>query len=369
MLICDAALLAPFRAEHRLWQGIPAIERTAGGRLFAAFYSGGETECMGNYAVVVKSDDGGSTFSEPIAAAWMGENARAFDAALWIDPLGRLWFVWAVMPECRAEFSVCPDPDAETLVWEPVRTLGHDIMLNKPIVTSQGDWLFPLAVWAEGLTAGLAGGSDGLHETGAHVVRSRDLGASFEKIGTVVAPGRWFDEHMLIERSDGTLAMYIRTRYGIGRAVSPDGGASWSGAADSGLGGPNSRFFIGRLRSGRILLVNHADFTGRNNLTAMLSEDDGATFPYRLCIDSRANVSYPDAVEGSDGFLYIVYDHERGAKYSPDEDYSGYAREILLAKITQEDILSGAVTDKDSRLGMVVSRLKPSAPRAEERHS
>ena len=357
MLITKPEELIRFCAANRLWQGIPAVERTANGRLFTAFYSGGETETWGNYAVVVMSDDGGKTFSEPIAAAYVGEESRAFDSALWIDPLGRLWFVWAVQPESRVEFALCDDPDADTLTWGSVRTLGYDIMLNKPIVTSKGDWLFPVAVWRPDLNAGTNCHSDGLHETGAHVICSRDRGETFEKIGTVSAPKRWFDEHMLIEKQNGEIEMYIRTEYGIGKAVSHDGGSTWEDAEDSGFGGPNSRFYIGRLRSGRVLLVNHVDFTGRNNLTALLSDDDGKTFPHKLLLDGRDSVSYPDVKEGEDGFLYIIYDRERGARYSKDVDYSQYAKEILLAKITEEDILCGELKHPGSELRMVVSKL------------
>lgn len=234
MLVTDKIMLEKYSSEKRLWQGIPGIERTAGGRMFACFYSGGENECMGNFAAVIMSDDG-KKFSEPIAVADMGADSRAFDCALWIDPLGRLWFVWAVMPVCRVEFSICDDPDANELKWGPVRTLGYDIMLNKPIVTKNGDWLFPVAVWKPGLVAGNDCVSDGLHETGAHVYRSRDLGDTFEKIGTVDAPERWYDEHILFEKQNSDIEMYIRTRYGIGKAVSHDGGASWSDAYDSGL--------------------------------------------------------------------------------------------------------------------------------------
>lgn len=357
MLITERSALTRFYSAQRKWQGIPAIERTGSGRIFAAFYSGGETECMGNFAAVVMSDDGGSTFGEPIAVAYMGEAARAFDSALWIDPLGRLWFVWAVMPECRVEFSICSDPDAPEPEWGPVRVLGHDIMLNKPIVTRVGDWLFPVAVWKPGLTAGIAGGSDGAHETGAHVIRSRDNGGTFEKIGTVVAEGRWYDEHMLIEKLNGDIEMYIRTSYGIARAVSSDSGCTWSAAEDSGFGGPNSRFYIGRLRSGRVLLINHYNFKGRNNLTAMLSDDDGRTFPHRLLLDGRSNVSYPDAKEGNDGYIYICYDHERGARYQPDVDYSSWAKEILMAKITEDDIIAGRLVSDGSRLNGIISKL------------
>ena len=357
MLVTGANQLEKYHAANRMWQGIPGIEITKGGRIFACFYSGGETECMGNFAAVTMSSDGGETFSEPIVVADMGPDSRTFDSALWIDPMNRLWFIWAVMPDSKVEFSICEDPDAAKPVWSEVRTLGYDIMLNKPIVASNGDWLFPVAVWRPDLVAGTECRPDGKHPTGAHVYRSRDFGKTFENIGTFVAPGRWFDEHMLIEKLNGDIEMYIRTTYGIGKAVSHDGGENWEDAGDSGFGGPNSRFYIGRLSSGRVLLVNHYNYKGRNNLTAMLSDDDGATFPSKLLIDGRENVSYPDVCEDDTGNIYIIYDRERGAKYDPALDYTDSAREILMAKITEADINAGKIVTDSSRLRMVVSAL------------
>ena len=89
----------------------------------------------------------------------------------------------------------------------------------------------------------------------------------------------------------------------------------------------------------------------------MLSEDDGRTFPYTLLLDGRSNVSYPDAVECEDGSIYLVYDRERGCfKNSLEEAYAD-AREILLSRITEEDILAGEVCGEKSFLRRVVSRL------------
>ena len=355
MLITDLELLKQHDSSARKWQGIPSIERTAKGRIFACWYSGGMTEPMGNYSLLVYSDDGGAHYTDPVAVADVGADGRAYDPTLWIDPKGRLWFIWSVMPKNRVEYVRCDDPDAEVLVWSDVRVLGYDVMLNKPIVTKNGDWLFPCAVWKKGLlSCGL--GSDG-NPIGAHVFRSRDCGESFERIGTVQARDGWYDEHMLLEKNDGAIEMYIRTKYGVAVSESRDGGETWTEACDCGFGGPNSRFHIRRLRSGRILLVNHYRFVGRSHMTAMLSEDDGKTYPYRLLLDERRDVSYPDAVEGEDGYLYVIYDRERGAHYHADRDYSSSAREILVAKVTEEDILAGELKDSESRLKEIVHKI------------
>lgn len=229
-------------------------------------------------------------------------------------------------------------------------------MMNKPIVRNDGEWLFPIAVWAKNILAGDVKSSVETDRK-AFVYLSNDAGDSFHRLGGVDAPQRSFDEHMVVELDENTLAMYIRTHYGIAVSYSYDGGNTWTEATDSGWGGPNSRFHVKKLQSGRLLLINHYRFSKRNNLTAMLSEDNGKTWKYKLLLDERKEVSYPDAVEGNDGYIYIVYDRERGAyKHSIEEAYA-CAREILLAKITEQDILEGKLTDRGSRLKMVVSRL------------
>lgn len=123
---------------------------TKRGRIFLTFYSGGVKEEIGNYVIVIKSDDGGNHFSEPIVIV-KEDNGRCFDPCLWIDPLGELWLTWAKCPDDGLYASVCRDPDAEELVWGEEFLVGHNVMMNKPIVVKSGEWLFPIAVWNDGI--------------------------------------------------------------------------------------------------------------------------------------------------------------------------------------------------------------------------
>ena len=92
-------------------------------------------------------------------------------------------------------------------------------------------------------------------------------------------------------------------------------------------------------------------------MTALISDDDGKTWCAQLLLDERSDVSYPDVKEAEDGYIYITYDRERGAyKHSMDEVYA-CAREILVARVTEEDILAGQVQDTGSYLKRVVSKL------------
>ena len=353
MLITDRETLKLYTAGHRLWQGIPGIEVTARGRAFVSFYSGGTKEQIGNFAIVVTSDGKGG-FTDAVLAAYE-EGHRCYDPGLWIDPRGRLWFFWACAPDHAVYASVCGNPDAEDLLWSPEFRIGGEVMMNKPTITENGDWLFPIAVWKRGVRAIGAEYDSEDEDRRAFVYRSRDGGNSFEKLGGADVPDRSFDEHMIIEMKDGTLAMFVRTTCGIGVAYSRDGGLTWDGGRDSGLGGPGSRFFIRRLSSGRILLINNAG-RRRTDLTAMLSEDEGRTWRYKLLIDGRDNVSYPDAAERN-GVIHIVYDRERGAFCESREAALSKAREVLYACVTEEDIIAGKLVSPDSRTGVVVSKL------------
>src|SRR4051812_29127783 len=79
---------AEYADSVRMYQGIPAIERAANGRLWAAWYGGGVTEDRYNYVMLVTSGDDGRTWS-PLKMVIDPDGdgpTRAYDPCLWIDP-------------------------------------------------------------------------------------------------------------------------------------------------------------------------------------------------------------------------------------------------------------------------------------------
>lgn len=357
MFFTDKMTLEKYGTDYRLWQGIPSIAVTPKGRVFICFYSGGLKEEIGNFVVLIKSDDGNS-YSEPIAVCEK-EGCRCFDPCLWIDPLQRLWLIWTCLPgEDEGAYAViCDNPDADELRWSEPFLIGYNVMMNKPTVLTTGEWLFPIAVWTEQFRRLFPKTFSVERETGAFVYKTVDNGKTFQKMGGVNLLNRSFDEHMILEKTNGNLVMYVRTVYGIGISYSFDRGLTWSKGEDSGIEGPSSRFHIKRLKSGRVLLINHYNFVGRNNLYALLSEDEGKTWKYKLLLDERNNVSYPDAFVTDDGVIHITYDRERGGFLNSLDDVYNEAREILYARITEADIIAGNLVDSNSRLKVVVSKL------------
>lgn len=358
-----------FQDTYRRWQGIPSIEVTAGGRVFINFYSGQDAEVGGNIMMLCVSDDHGRTFrSCATVVEHPDPECRIYDPNLWIAPDGRLWMfytqargfndgrsgVWA---------TICEEPDGETLIWSAPRRIANGIMMNKPIVTKKGEWLFPCAIWCD-TSGSVPAERHGLeNEQFSNVYASSDEGKTIVLRGHADVPDRSFDENMIVEKEDGTLWMLVRTFGGIGESFSADGGYTWTPGRKSHIDGPCSRFHIRRLKSGRLLLINHYQFVqridlddimqqgnvkswkGRSRLTALISEDDGQTWPYSLLLDERDEVSYPDAAEAKDGYIYVTYDHERVKE-----------REILMAKFTENDILNGQAVSPEAGFKILVNK-------------
>ena len=346
-----------YNDHRRTWQGIPGIEKTKGGRIFVGFYGGTHTESPGNYVLLVYSDDDGATFTTPYLAILPPTlNVRCFDECLWIDPNGALHLYWAqsygfMDGRIGVWESVCEEPDADEPKFSTPRRLANGIMMNKPIVLSTGEWLLTCSIYKDCNTSRTSDSTlptktlDFSEEMYSNVYISKDGGKTFTLGGHSAYEERYIDEHMCIEKKDGSIWMLIRARRGIGESTSYDKGMTWVDTKDSGLGGPGARFCIRRLKSGRMLLINHHEFVGRNNLKAMLSDDEGKTWKGFLMLDDRTPVTYPDMTEDDAGNIYVTYDFDRYGE-----------SEILMAKITEEDILQGKLVSESSYLRRIINK-------------
>lgn len=344
----------------RTWQGIPGIERSPEGRLFVCWYTGGAKEpSPDNTVLLTYSDDQGETFAEPVSMAGPRNGSRAFDPTLWRDPNGTLWYIFNRSDKETAEHGVyartCEHPDAPNPAWSGEFRVGYDeapfsFRMNKPVVLTTGEWIMPVTHAPEPVYDWFARGMQ-LQGVGISV----DSGRNWKLHGAVKSPP-WALENMIVELFDGRLWMLIRTGSGVlWQSFSSDGGRTWSPGEPSAIANPGSRFFIRRLASGNLLLVNHHSFTGRSHLTAHLSTDDGKTFNDGLLLDERSGVSYPDGVQAADGLIRVIYDRDRRG-----------AGEILLATFREEDVMAGQNVSSNVLLKQVINRLDRQAGGASE---
>jgi predicted neuraminidase len=336
---------------ERKYQGIPGIERAANGRLWATWYGGGEGEGIYNYIMLATSADDGNTWSDlkmvidPDGAG----KVRAFDPCLWRNPQGRLWLFWAQSYELfdgRAGVwaMVTKDSNDENPVWSQPRRIANGIMLNKPVVLKNGQWLLPCTIWNREPNDVFAKLNN---ERFSNVIVSKDNGLTFSLKGHADVPGRHCDEHMIVELKDGRLWMLVRTNYGIGQSFSSNKGKTWTKGEPSNIAHATARFFINRLSSGNLLLIKHGPIdkrTKRNNLTAYISKDDGKSWLGGLILDERSSVSYPDAVE-ADGVIYTIYDYSRHKE-----------KEILMVVFTEDDVLAQKGVSDKFRTKIIVNK-------------
>jgi hypothetical protein len=337
------------KAEHavtnRAFTGIPSMAVAPKGRLWSTWYAGVTPgEDSNNYVVLSTSGDGGVTWTEVLTVDPDASGpVRSFDPELWMSPDGRLFLFWAQMEKSRRDVELgvwcieTSEPEAAQPMWSKPRRISDGVMMCKPLVLSSGEWTLPISRWRE-------------HDESAQMIVSIDSGKTWTRRGGCNVPKdvRQFDEHMFVERKDGSLWLLVRTTYGIGESVSTDRGKTWPELKPSSILHTPSRFFISRLVSGNLLLVKHGPLdarTSRSHLTAYVSKDDGKTWNGGLMLDERAGVSYPDGQQTPDGLILVIYDYNRVSD-----------RNILMATFREEDVAAGKPVSNDLRLRQLVSK-------------
>ncbi len=356
---------ARYLDENRMFLCGPGITISRGGRLWVTFKSGDITEDEDNCTVVVTSGDRGETWSKPVIVVDIDGPVRTNDPGIWTDPNGKVTLMWGQVYgywDGRGGLwtMTAEDGDNENTIWtRPVR-LGDGYTKNKPFVTRDGKWLYLIEHMGPNARRGrYANGAamapeyihsiPQLHHANVYVSEDGGRSLRFYSQARIPEKDRTFQEHMIVEKKDGTLWMLGRTRYGIGEAFSRDQGRTWTEMAPArGIKGPSSRFFFKRLDSGNILLVKNGQEvdqpSNRTHMTAFLSEDDGVTWPYKFVLDPR-ETSYPDAVQDRAGTIYIVHDRERTG-----------AKGVAFHRITEQDVRAGRVVTDGSVVGSIANQ-------------
>jgi hypothetical protein len=327
---------------NRAFQGIPSMAVTPGGRLWTTWYAGVTPgEDHNNYVVLSTSGDNGKSWKEVLVVDPDADGPRrAFDPELWMTPEGKLRWSWSdrVGGDSKTDelwMIELTDPEAENSPRSKPSRLAAGVMMCKPLVLTTGEWVMPVCTW--------------FTEQSSKMIVSTDSGKTWSLRGGATLPkqDRLFDEHMFVERKDGSIWLLSRTKYGIGESVSTDRGKTWPDLQPSKLQHPSARFFIRRLSSGSLLLVKHGPLdkkTGRSHLTAFVSTDDGKTWGGGLLLDERSGVSYPDGQQDADGLIRIIYDYSRTG-----------TRHILMAAFREEDVAAGKDVSGSVKLRQLVS--------------
>ncbi|MBQ7408117.1 MAG: exo-alpha-sialidase [Clostridia bacterium] len=318
-----------YNPQDRKWNGIPHIEITEGGRLWATWYSGGANEPdVENYIIVAYSDDNGLSWVDPfILIDSVDTTIRVLDPFMYTRKTGEL-IVYYHFGGARWELTI-KNPDAAPIdiEWEQPKVTNVDLesCIQEPVRLKNGD----LCIVSQPAY---------LSRTLDFMV-SLDDGLTWSKRATVqsTAEIKTISEAKTVQLNDGTLWLLARIDCGRGveRFVSTDNGYTWSAPEYDlpyPLIGPGSRFNVTKLKSGNLLFVTNDSTSARTSLTAFLSTDDGRTWPYSLLLDGRANVTYPEICESNDGYIYCVWDKGRNVE-----------KEVRLSVFNEQDIKDGAI--------------------------
>nr|WP_315199379.1 sialidase family protein [uncultured Flavobacterium sp.] len=335
-----------FMLSARNWQGIPSIGKDRLGNLYVAWLAtetcGGE--CNENYLTVSLSRDKGNSWSHNklILNVKPEDSTRMKEANFFNDKFGNLYMYWGKQVQKKSVATkewaitwyskIALSNDGNTINYSSPRRIAEGIMLNKMFYSTSSDQVvFPIARWYQGDPV--------LHKPFIYKANygSKNL-VDFTKMGAIPVPVTVaaIHEHMIVQLKDNTYLGMVRTDKGIYYSKSIDGNI-WEDAKKFTVLGATTaaRFHLGKLNSGRLILIFNNDYS-RSNLTVCLSEDDGITWPYKLVVDNTKvrngeyyGVSYPDMIETEPGLLNIVYDYLRAPEGG-----------IIFVKIKEDDILN-----------------------------
>jgi sialidase-1 len=305
---------------------IPALAALGNGVVLAAWDGrpGSAADAPNpNSLVLTRSTDAGKTWGAPttvLAGRTTAPKAGYSDPSLVYDAVTRTVFLFSVYSKDQGfAGSAYGNDDADRsiisaqvssstdggLTWSGPRLITSVVKPGSSATSpAAGDVRGMFATSGEGIQlrygahagrliqqfAGDVRQADGSNTIQAYSVYSDDHGATWQR-GAFV--GSRMDENKVVELSDGRVLLNSRDNAGGGYrrvAVSTDGGQTYGPVTqDTELPDPTNNAAItrvypdapaGSLEAKVLLFTNTASQSSRTNLTARVSCDDGATWPY-----------------------------------------------------------------------------------------
>ncbi len=199
-----------------------------------------------------------------------------------------MWAEYA-LPYERMLLEAAQDPIKRQMGW---MTRIH------PLTLPSGRILLPL--YSDGFNAGLVAISD-------------DTGETWRASGPMIGLGPI--QPTLVRHANGDIAAYLRDSggppYRVMHCVSKDEGETWSAARDTEVPNPGSSLEVIALRDGAWLMVCNDTVMGRSRLTALVSKDEGKTWPAKRKIEPSENggrsFGYPSVFQAKGGGVHMTY--------------------------------------------------------------
>lgn len=331
----------------RVYQATATIERSGPGRYWSAWRADNTTnaEAPGNFAVLAYSDDNCQTMKEYgyFTFSPASPDKHLVDPMLWKDPSGNLWLFFGVFGNNKGFDGVqgtwaviCQNPNAQFPVWGRPFRLSYFADPRHPVQIN-GQWYLMLDGWRHDA----AYPPRYMEYVGPRVHKLNWQSQKLEFVSHLPPNNgtsySGFFETEILQRSDGSviallrsLSASVKTLY----SISNDMMKTWSPWAEYTVIDPSSssRMWLGRSPSGRTVFCWNNDAV-RRTLTLGLSDDDGATYPYRVLLEpvTSGQVTYPVVTFGDGGEIFVIYDNER----------TSGKRQIRIAKVLEQEVVAG----------------------------
>jgi predicted neuraminidase len=233
------------------------------------------------------------------------------NAVVMNDQRGGLWLFYATMlggwSTATLNYKVSRDEgrtwsDSQKLILSPFFNLTNNVK-NKGVRLSQDAFLLPVY-------------HELLHKF-SQVLLVRPAGDSLRfELRRMTHTGKAI-QPTLIPQGGESLAAFFRNAAGGGkshilRATSRDVGQDWSGLRATTLPNPDSGFDMIRLSDGAILGAINNSFQDRDNLTLVLSRDEGKTWQNLRVLENAPGKAYAyPSLTRAGQYYHLTYSYEK----------------------------------------------------------
>lgn len=296
-----------------LYKHPTTITELDNGDLMIAYYGGGgeyetETAVFGSHKRM-----GNRNWTQPVSLASNPMYSMG-NPVLWQAPDNRVWLFFVVRPgetwstsRIGAKIS---DDRGHTWSDTFMVTFSEGTMVrSRPILLSDGHYLLPI-----------------YHETGADTEKTgADTSSIFLRFNPKTS--KWTPSNKVFSRMGNLQAAVVEISPGklfalarrggdyepgddgyVVRMDSTDGGRTWSQGVETKFPNPNASVELIKLQSGNLLFVYNHSMDERSPLRAVVSEDNGKTWPRQLDIATgEGSYAYPTALQTTDGLIHVTY--------------------------------------------------------------
>lgn len=250
----------------------------------------------GGRAEIMRSEDGGKTWSDPVPMIDTEWDDRS--PAIAQLPDGTLVASLFTYPETSVAITRSFD-DGKTWEQKPVmiRAPFHSLATDGPPLVMPGGSLLLAAYGTE---------KEGDKHEAIGIFTSSDRGQTWRHLSTIRAPQE-MTEPGLARLRDGTLVLITRSEGAV--SWSKDGGRTWTEPRNL----PTRIFdpWLLALRDGRLLCVHGSYVKPHRGLRALISSDGGKSWKgagpnYGFAVDPSV-YGYSRGIQLPDGSIYVVY--------------------------------------------------------------